>query len=62
MAKEDLETKARRAVLRIEKKVTDIDNVVRDLSMKLCHIIKHKGKYYSMPEGINYENNNYNKA
>ena len=62
MAKEDLETKARRAVLRIEKKVTDIGNVVRDLSMKLCHIIKHKGDYYSMPKGIDYENNNYGKS
>lgn len=58
MVKEDLETKARRAVLRIEKKVVDIDNVVRDLSMKLCHIIKYKGNYYSMPEGIEYEKGN----
>lgn len=54
MAKENLETKADKAVLRIERKVTDIDNVLRDLSMKLCHVIKYKGNYYSMPEGIDY--------
>ena len=51
---ENLETKARKAVLRIEKKVGDIDNVLRDLSMKLCHVIKYKGNYYSAPEGIDY--------
>lgn len=54
MAKESLETKADKAVLRIERKVTDIGNVLRDLSMKLCHVIKYKGDYYSMPEGIDY--------
>lgn len=54
MAKENLETKADRAVLRIEKKVTDIGNVLRDLSMKLYHVIKYKGNYYSVPEGIDY--------
>lgn len=53
MAK-DLEARAGKAVLRIEKKVNDIDNVLRDLSMKLCHVIKHKGSYYSMPDGLDY--------
>ena len=56
MTKEDLETRAGKAVLRIEKKVNDIDNVLRDLGMKLCHVIKYKGNYYSTPEGIDYEN------
>jgi len=54
MTKENLETKADKAVLRIEKKVVDIDNVLRDLSMKLCHVIKYKGNYYNMSEGIDY--------
>lgn len=54
MAKEDLETKAHRAVLTIKDKVMDMDNVLRDLSMKLCHVIKYKGNYYSAPEGNNY--------
>ena len=56
MAKENLETKARKAVIKIEKKVTDMSNVLRDVSMKLCYIIKtykdddrlpYKDKYYS---------------
>lgn len=55
MAKEDLETKSMKAVLTIKDKVADMDNVLRDISMKLCHIIKHKGKYYSIPEGIDYD-------
>jgi len=54
MAKEDLETKAHKAVLAIKDKVMDMDNVLRDLSMKLCHIIKYKGNYHSVPEGIDY--------
>ena len=55
MTKENLEAKAGKAVLRIEKKVNDIGNVLRDLSMKLCYVIKYKGNYHSMPEGIDYE-------
>ena len=54
MVRENLETKSKKAVLTIKNKVTDIDNVLRDLSMKLCHIIKHKGDYYTLPEGIEY--------
>ena len=55
MANESLETKAGKAVIRIEKKVNDIDNVLRDLGMKLCHVIKYKGNYHSVPDGIGYE-------
>lgn len=40
---EDLETKSRKAVLAIKDKITDIDNVLRDLSMKLCYLIKGQG-------------------
>ncbi len=54
MTKEDLETKARKAVLSMEKKVTGIYDVLCDLSMKLCHIIKRKGDYYSLPERNNH--------
>jgi len=64
MTKGNLETKVVRAVLNIaksmlnvEKKVIDMDNVLRDLSMKFCYIIKHKGfggDYYTLPEGIDY--------
>ena len=64
MAKEDLETKSRKAILAIKDKVTNIEKAVdegfngmlKDLCMKLDHVIKHKGQYYSMPEGLSYEN------
>ncbi|MFC1877406.1 hypothetical protein ACFL2E_09090 [Thermodesulfobacteriota bacterium] len=46
MVKEKLETKARKALLRIEKKVADINYVLRDLSMKLCHMITSMRDYY----------------
>lgn len=55
MTKEDLETKAKKAVLKIEKKVTDISNILRDLDMKLCYVIKDKRSYSDMLEG----NDNY---
>lgn len=60
MAKENLETEVKKAVLVIKEKVADMDNVLRDLSAKLCYLIKHKGfggDYYTLPEGIDYENN-----
>ena len=47
MTKEDLETRAKKAVLKIEKKITDINNTLNDLSLKLCHIIKSQKDYYS---------------
>jgi hypothetical protein len=54
MAKDDLETKARKAVLSIEKKVKDMYNTLNDLSMKLCHLISRKTGYYSVSEGNGY--------
>lgn len=48
MAKESLETKTRKAVIKIEKKVTDISNILRDVSMKLCYVIKKYKDSYSM--------------
>ena len=54
MVNEDLETKARKAVLIIAKKVADINNVLCDLGMKLCHIIKYRKDYYSLPDGNDY--------
>ncbi|MEE9615196.1 MAG: hypothetical protein V3W31_09680 [Thermodesulfobacteriota bacterium] len=55
MTKEDLETKARKAVLRIEKKVTDMNNVLYGVSAKLCHLIKRGSDYYSQPENGYYK-------
>ncbi len=47
MTKEDLETRSKKAVLKIEKSIADINNVLNDLSLKLCHIIKSQKDYYS---------------
>lgn len=48
MKKVDLETQARKAVLNINEKVTYISNVLNDLSMKLCHVIKSKRDYHDI--------------
>jgi hypothetical protein len=45
MVKENLETKAKKAILSINDKVADIRNVLRDVSMKLYHVIKYKIDY-----------------
>ena len=54
MTKEDLETKARRAVLRIEDKVTDVMNVLYDVSSKLSHLIQRGKEYYGQHDGGSY--------
>lgn len=54
MTKEDLETRARKAMLRIEKKVTDMSNVLYDVSAKLCHLIRCHKDYYIQPEKNGY--------
>lgn len=55
MVKDYLEKKAIRAILNIEDKVKDISNILSDLSMKLCHIIRDKRSYddiyYDMLKG-----------
>jgi hypothetical protein len=45
MVKENLETKTKKAILSINEKVIDIDNILRDVSMKLYHVIKYKFDY-----------------
>ena len=55
MVKENLETKAKKAVLRIEKKVAGIYNALRDLSLKLCHMIKSRKDYYGLPDDNYYQ-------
>ena len=54
MAKEDLETRVKKAILKIEKQVSDISNILRDLSMKLCYIIRGRKSYQDMLEGREY--------
>ena len=53
MKKENLETKAQKAVLTMQKKVVGIYDVLCDLSVKLCHIIKSREDYYR-PNEHNY--------
>jgi hypothetical protein len=54
MAKENLETKARKAVLEVKEKVDKIYEVLRDVGMKLTHVIEYKFDYHTMPKGIDY--------
>ncbi len=50
MTKDKLEAKVRKAILAIDNKVTGIYNMLGDLSLKLCHIIKSRSDYYSLPD------------
>ena len=47
MVKENIEDKAKKAVLRIDKKVKGIYDVLSDLSLKLRHIINDRRDYFS---------------
>ncbi|MBW1666978.1 MAG: hypothetical protein JRJ66_02775 [Deltaproteobacteria bacterium] len=60
MTKKDLETQAKKAVLKIEEKVTDIKNLMSDMSMKLCYIIKDKRDPYEIYRDM-LEGNEYSK-
>jgi len=55
MTKEDLETKARKAVLEIKQRVNRIYDILKDVGMKLTHVIEYKFDYHTLPKGINYE-------
>lgn len=46
MAKDNLETKVKKSVLKIEKSVSGIYNVLTDFNLKLCHIIERIGDQY----------------
>jgi len=53
MVKDSLEKKVKKAVLKIEKKVTAINEKLKDLGMKLCHVIEYRRNYY-FPERTDY--------
>ena len=55
MTKEDLETKARKAVLEIKQRVNRIYDILKDVGMKLTHVIEYKFDYHTLPKGIDYE-------
>lgn len=54
MAKENLEARAGKAVLDIKKKVDRIYAILKDVGMKLSHVIEYKFDYFTMPKGIDY--------
>ena len=41
MAKDNLETRANKSIIKIEKSVNQIYNVLTDFNLKLCHIIEN---------------------
>ncbi len=55
MTKEDLETKARKAVLKIKERVDKIYDILKDVGMKLTHVIEYKFDYHTLPKGLDYE-------
>ena len=58
MARGYLNSKIKKSILNIEDKMSDIENVLRDVDMKLCHIIREKRNadeiYHDMLEGREY--------
>lgn len=54
MARENLEARAGKAVLEIREKVNRIYDVLRDVGMKLTHVIEYKFDYNTLPKGIDY--------
>jgi hypothetical protein len=55
MAKENLEAKSMKVLLNINDNVTDIRDTLHDLSMKVCYLIKNKGRNYSISQTTDYE-------
>ncbi len=50
-----METKARKAVLEIKEKVNRIYDILKDVGMKLTHVIEYKLDYHTLPKGLDYE-------
>jgi len=46
MAKDNLETRAKKSVIKIKKSVSGIYNILTDFNLKLCHIIEKMGEQY----------------
>lgn len=54
MAKENLEAKARKCVIEIRDRVNRIYEILKDVGMKLTHVIEYKFDYHTLPKGIDY--------
>jgi hypothetical protein len=48
MVQHYLDPRVRKAILNMEDKVTDISNLLSDMNMKLCHMIKDKRDPYEI--------------
>jgi len=48
MAKQNLEARCKKAILNIENKVSRIYDILKDIGMKLCHIIEYKFNNYPL--------------
>jgi len=46
MVKDNLETRAKKSVLKIEKSLSGVYNILTDFSLKLCHIIERMGDHH----------------
>jgi hypothetical protein len=46
MAKDTLETRVKKSVLKIEKSVSGVYNILTDFTLKFCHIIERMGDRY----------------
>ena len=54
MAKDNLETRVKKSVLKIEKSISGIYNVLTDFNLKLCHIIERIGDQYRVGDSAPY--------
>lgn len=52
MAKDNLETKVKKSVVRIDKNIQGIYNILTDLSLKLTHIITDMSDYRAYGNGL----------
>ena len=52
-----LETRIEKAVLDIKQQVGKIYSVLKDVGMKLTHVIEYKFDYHTLPKGIDYQEN-----
>jgi hypothetical protein len=54
MAKNNLETRVKKSVLKIEKNISGIYDILTDFSLKFCHIIERMGDEYKYARPTDY--------
>ena len=51
MAKEDLETKCKKAIIKAKGTILNIRDILGDIDMKMTHLIEYKReRFFSMPK------------